>query len=231
MLRDLRRPNNSKGPFGAKIVIPLQRALLLALVTAALSAVPILAPVAPAVTTHFRVSPAVRRIVRDLRRLDIPLIWRRKNWTGNRGQGSCVHAALVHLWHWQGRHDLADRWATQHANGETADSLEAKLAAAGLKFAETRSGEESFLEWAIRTRRGAAVVVQHGAHMVNLVGLDRQEARILDSNSPEQIQHWPRDAFLREWKGSGGWAVTPLETPPPPDPWIVKPLRPPNAPR
>ena len=208
---------------------PLQRALILSLVTAMLSAVPALAPVAPAGARLLRVTPAVRRIVAGLRLLDLPLAWRRKNWTGNRGQGSCVHAALVHLWHWQGRHDLAERWAASHGNGETADSVTAKLDAAGLKFAETRAGDEAFLEWAIRTRRGAAVVVQKGAHMVNLVGLDRQEVQILDSNFPERIQHWPRDDFLRDWKQSGGWAITPLETPPPPDPWIVKPLRPPNS--
>ncbi len=208
---------------------PLQRALFLSLVTAAITAVPTLAPVAPAGARMLRISPAVRRIVRNLRLIDIPSAWRRKNWTGDRGQGSCVHAALVHLWHWQGRHDLADRWAARYGNGETADSLTAKLDAAGLKYAETRSGDDAFLEWAIRTRRGAAVVVQDGAHMVNLVGLDRQQAQILDSNFPDRIQHWPRDEFLRNWKQSGGWAVTPIETPPPPDPWIVKPLRPPNS--
>ena len=46
------------------------------------------------------------------------------------------------------------------------------------------------------------------AHMVNLLGLDRQTAHILDRNSPDQIRPWPRAAFLREWKQSGGWAVT-----------------------
>jgi hypothetical protein len=175
------------------------------------------------------VTPAVRRIVRDVRLLDIPLAYRRKNWTGNRGQGSCVHAAFVHLLHWQGQHDMAEWWAAHHANGETADSMATKLEATGLRFAETRSGDEAFLEWAIRTRRGAGVVVQNGAHMVNLVGLTRQTAQILDSNSPDQIQQRPRDEFVREWKESGGWAVTPVFPPLPPDPWIVKSLRPSNA--
>jgi hypothetical protein len=208
---------------------PFQRALLLSLVTAVVSAAPALAPVAPAGARILRIAPAVRRIVAGLRILDLPVTWRRKNWIGTRGQGSCVHAALVHLWHWQGRHDLAEQWAAHHGNGETAETLTAKLEAAGLKFAETRSGHEAFLEWAIRTRRGAAVVVQNGAHMVNLVGLDSHSAQILDSNHPERIQQLSRGEFLREWKGSGGWAVTPVETPPPPDPWIVKPLRPPNS--
>jgi len=207
---------------------PLQRALLLSLATATISAVPALAPLAPAGAGLIRITPAVRRIVRDLRLLDLPLAFRRKNWTGNRGQGSCVHAAFVNLLHWQGRHDMAEWWAAHHANGETADTFTRKLDAAGLRFAETRSGDAAFLEWAIRTRRGAGVVVQDGAHMVNLVGLTRQTAQILDSNFPDRIQHRPRDDFLREWKASGGWALTPLGAPPPPDPWLVKPLRPPK---
>jgi hypothetical protein len=201
---------------------PFQRMLLLSLVTATVGAVPGLALAPAAGTTLLRVTPAVRRIVRDIRLLNIPLAYRRKNWTGNRGQGSCVHAAFVNLLHWQGQHTRAEWWAANHANGETADSMATKLEAAGLPFAETRSGDEAFLEWAIRTRRGAGVVVQNGAHMVNLVGLTRQTAQILDSNSPERIQHRPRDDFVREWKESGGWAVTPVGTPLPPDPWIVK---------
>jgi hypothetical protein len=133
-----------------------------------------------------------------------------------------VHAALVHLWHWQGRHEFAEQWAAGHGNGETAEGLAASLDTAGARYAETRSGEEAFLEWAIRTRRGAAVVVQNGSHMVNLVGLDRRQAHILDSNSPAHVQHWPRETFLRDWKQSGGWAVTPVGTPPPPEPWVVR---------
>jgi hypothetical protein len=201
---------------------PLQRALILSLVTSGIAAVAELGPAAPPGATLLHVAPAVRRIVRTLRQIDIPPAWRRRNWTGDRGQGSCVHAALVHLWHWQGRHDLADWWATHYGNGETADGLALKLDEAGVRFAETRSGDDAFLEWAIRTRRGAAVVVQNGAHMVNLVGLDGQYAHILDSNFPDQIQRLPRAEFVRDWKQSGGWAVTPVGTPPPPDPWVVK---------
>jgi hypothetical protein len=184
--------------------------------------VPGLAVVGPAAATAIRISPAVRSIVRNLRRIDIPEQWRRRNWIGNRGQGSCVHASLVHLLHWQGRHQLADWWQRRYANGETAEGLAGKLESAGIRFAETRSGDETFLEWAIRTRRGAAVVVQHGAHMVNLVGLDDRSARILDNNSPDRTQEISRAEFLRDWKTSGGWAVTPVGAPPPPNPWIVQ---------
>jgi hypothetical protein len=200
---------------------PIQRALLASLITSGIAAVAGPGPAAPPGATILHVAPAVRRIVRTLRLIDIPPAWRRRNWIGDRGQGSCVHAALVHLWHWQGRHDLAEAWAARYANGETADGLAAKLDRAGVPFAETRAGDEAFLEWAIRTRRGAAVVVQNGSHMVNLVGLDARHAHLLDSNSPDRIERRAREEFLRDWKQSGGWAITPVGTPPPPEPWIV----------
>lgn len=199
------------------------RARLLALaMTGLVAAVPALAPIAPAAAVVIRVSPAVRQIVRDLHKIDIPGQWRRKNWIGNRGQGSCVHASMVHLLHWQGRHELADWWQAHNANGETAEGLAGKLEAAGVQFAETRNGDTSFLEWAIRTRRAAAIVVQDGAHMVNLVGLDQTNAQILDSNSPDRIQTLPRETLLADWRKSGGWAVTPVGSPPSPSPWLVK---------
>lgn len=203
-------------------IASLRRKLLIAAVSTIVAGIPVLAPAVPAGTTVIRVSPEVRRIVRHLHRIEIPERWRRKNWIGDRGQGSCVHASLVHLLHWQGRHTLADWWQQRYANGETAGGLAAKLESAGVRFAETRGGDEAFLEWAIRTRRGAAVVVQRGAHMVNLVGLDRLTAHLLDSNAPEHTQQIPRADFIREWKTSGGWAVTPVGVPPPPNPWIVK---------
>lgn len=209
---------------------PLQRSLIISLVASALLGTPgaLLKPAL--VPKLFRVTPAVRRIVSTLRQLDIVPAWRKKNWTGRRGQGSCVHAAFVHLLHWQGQHSTAKWWAERYGDGETPGGLAAKLDAAGLKYAETRAGDESFLEWAIRTRRGAAVVTQNGAHMVNLVGLDARSAHVLDSNSPEKIQRWSRDVFLSDWKQSGGWAVTPLVGPPqPPEPWIVTSTKPSNS--
>lgn len=206
----------------ALLLNSVRKSVLLALLATLLAGMPTLAAQPPALGTVIRISAEVRRIIGRLRLIEIPLSYRRTNWIGRRGQGSCVHASLYHLFHWQGEHALAERWRRQHGDGETPDGLTQKLNSAQIRFAETRSGDESFLEWALRTRRGAAVVVQNGAHMVNLVGLDRQHAHILDSNSPHRIQHWPRNDFLRDWKRSGGWAVTPLGTPPAPDPWLVK---------
>lgn len=164
----------------------------------------------------------VRQLLLRLHLVGLPSRMRERNWLGSSGQGSCVHAAMVHLFRWQGRHAQAQWWRQRFGDGETPDGLTAKLTAAGIPFAETRAGDAAFLDWALRTRRGAAVVVQNGAHMVTLAGLDRREARILDSNHPQQIQGLSREQFLDEWRRSGGWAVTPLGTPPPPDPWLVK---------
>src|SRR5260221_10275883 len=105
---------------------------------------------------------------------------------------------------WLGQQTLAMWLQQNYANDKTADGLAEKLETAGIRFAETRRGDETFLEWTIRTRRGAAVVVQNGAHMVNLVGLDSRVAQILDSNTPDRIREIPRADFLREWKASGG---------------------------
>lgn len=204
------------------LLILLRKLFLLGLLAATVTCLPALVPASPALATVIRISPEVRTIIHGLRRIDIPSRWRTANWTGRLGQGSCVHASMVHLFHWQGEHDRAEWWRTHYANGETADGLTRKLDRAQVRYAETRTGDDAFLEWTIRTRRGAAVVVQNGAHMVNLVGLDQQQAHILDSNSPQQIQRWPREEFLKDWRRSGGWAVTPLGSPPAPDPWIVK---------
>src|SRR5579871_6301737 len=134
----------------------LTRPLLFALLTTTVAALPASGAPAPIADAVIRVTPAVRALLRALRFIDIPPAWRRRNWFGDRGQGSCVHASLVHLFHWQGRHDVARWWAARYGNGETAEGLAAKLEGAGIPFAETRSGDVAFLEWAIRTRRGAA---------------------------------------------------------------------------
>jgi hypothetical protein len=93
-----------------------------------------------------------------------------------------------------------------------------RMAAAGIPFAETRTGEVDFLEWAFKTRRGCNVVVLGGAHMVTLVHFDDKYACILDNNYVEKYTWYKRDDFVRYWQKSGGWAYTPLYSPAPPIP-------------
>src|SRR5258708_2487843 len=125
-----------------------RNSLMLSVLTVGAALVPGLGPVVPAAGAGLGGTPAVRGMIACLRRMYMPLAGRKKNWIGDRGQGSCVHAAIVHLFHWQGRHDLGDWWAAHYANGESAQGLAAKLETAGVRFAETRSGDEAFLDWA-----------------------------------------------------------------------------------
>lgn len=149
--------------------------------------------------------------------VDLPHGWRRRNWSP-RGEGSCVHASMVMLMHWQGKHELADWWQNTYDGGEMAENLAQKLEAAGVRFGETRVGDVAFLEWACRTRRGAAVSISSN-HMVCLVHLDDEHAGILDNNDITQLQWYSREDFLQRWQGSyHRWAVTPVYNPPPPKP-------------
>lgn len=208
---------------------PLQRlAILVSIVSSAGTALPaaVIAPLPGPAAPLFVISPALRALVDRLRVIDPQP--RTRNWINPQRQGSCAHASLYHLLHWQGQHELAEWWKRNHAGGENPIGLAAGLTAARIPFAETRSGDVAFLEWAIRTRRGANVTVDQGSHMVTLVGLDQTTAHILDSNQPDRIQPLPRETFLAEWRAANGWGITPVFTPTPPSPWLVdlsKPLQ------
>lgn len=198
--------------------------ILMALLPTSLALLPATAPIAPVVPLLLKITPAVRQRVIESQIVDVPAALRQRNWTSGWGQGSCVHATLINLLRWQGQKQLAASWANAYSGGEGPDGLSDKAASNGLKLVQTQNGDVSFLEWAVRTRRGAGVTVQNASHMVALVGLDAKEALILDPNAPESIQHWARDRFLNEWRSGrgGGWAVTPIAgSPLPPKPWIV----------
>ena len=72
---------------------PLQRSVVISLLATVVLGTPAALPGPAKTAALFRVVPAVRRIIHRLRQLDIAPVWRQKNWTGSRGQGSCVHAA------------------------------------------------------------------------------------------------------------------------------------------
>ena len=151
---------------------------------------------------------------REIPTVNLPRELREPNWGG----GSCVHASTVHLLRWQGHHELADWWRSHYSGGEYAERLNRRLNAAGLKYAFTVDGDTAFLEWALRTRRGAGITFWP-SHAVNLVHLDDAWAGILDNNRVDQIIWIRRDEFLRRWRDYGGWAWTLVYNPPPPAPW------------
>jgi hypothetical protein len=154
-----------------------------------------------------------------------PLGLRQPNWLGRQGEGSCVHANMVTLFHWQGHHQMARHWRATYGDGEIADetfgpgdNLRAKLTREGVRFAQTTKGDVEFLEWACSTRRGCGVTVMGGKHMVTLVHFDDEWAGILDNNDINKIIWVERQTFVSEWQNSNGWAVTPIYTPLPPLP-------------
>lgn len=146
--------------------------------------------------------------------VNVPPSLRQENW----GTGSCVHASLISLLRWQGRHNTAAYWRAKYEGGESFNGLTAKLEAEKQRYAA--GFDVAFLEWACRTRRGAVITwdVAQGYHSVAVVHLDDKLAGILDNNDIGRIHWFPREAFLAHWQISGSWAVTPVYTPAPPLP-------------
>lgn len=151
--------------------------------------------------------------------MDLPLALRQANWGG----GSCVHASTVSLLRWQGQHQMADWWRRNYSGGEYSYRLVQRMEAAGLRYAYTDQGDLRFLEWAVRTGRGAGILYKP-RHAINLVGLDQTYAYLLDNNSVDydvRRGHWervPRAEFERHWRSRGGFGWTLVYDPPPPLP-------------
>lgn len=155
--------------------------------------------------------------------VNIPMELRQENWLGRvEREGSCVWASTISLLHWQGRHNTAEWLRRTRGDGETPLSFAKQLDEIGIRYAHVFNGDVAFLEWACRTRRGAAVTIMGGQHMVTLVHLDEEWAAILNNNNNREFIWIPREKFIAAWKFSlvtrygrysGGWAVTPIYTP------------------
>lgn len=151
--------------------------------------------------------------------MDIPPELREPNWGG----GSCVHASNVMVLRWQGQYEMAEWWRKNYIGGENSDRLVSRLEAAGLRYAWGR--DISFLDWTARTRRGAGIFYKPN-HSICLVGLDSQNAYLLDNNDvqyPERNGHYetvPRATFERQWIGYGAFGWSLVYEPPPSIPTI-----------
>jgi len=152
--------------------------------------------------------------------VNIPPKLRQGNWLrrGTRADGSCCHASLISLLRWQGQHTLADRWRRTHSGGEFTWTMQEALDEAGIPYAWCTNGDERFLEWSIRTRRGACIQYMDSPsstcyHMVNVVDLTDNWVCLLDNNDPRRFKWMKRDQFMRNWKQSKGWAFTPVYSP------------------
>lgn len=162
--------------------------------------------------------------------VNIPPSLRYLNWTDSRGQGSCVHANLCTLLEWNSRFNQAAEWRSLYSGGETHDRMLARLNAKHVRYADTfNKFDVAFLELAIATRRGCGVALSMSAsdafawddrnrcnHMVTLVHLDESTAGVIDNRWPTRIVYHDRTQFLKNWKWSYSWAITPVYTPLPP---------------
>ena len=155
----------------------------------------------------------MKPLTKEMPTVNVPTADRQSNWLGGQGQGSCVWATTISLLRWQGRSRTADWIRRNYGDGEYPEDLAAKFDREGIRYAYVTNGDERFLAWACRTRRGCGITVMGGAHMVALVHLDAEWAAILDNNSVSKFKWVPRVTLIAEWKASHGWAVTPIYTP------------------
>jgi len=148
--------------------------------------------------------------------VNLPLELRQQNnWVGSGGQfdGSCVWATMISLLRWQGQYEIADYIRRNRAGGEFLGSVSSKLTELNIRFAVAENHDEEFLAWAIRTRRGAAVGIKKGKHMVAVVDIVGDEVCILDNRNVNSYIWIDKDKFFRDWHASGGWAFTPIYSP------------------
>lgn len=154
---------------------------------------------------------------------NLPPELRQTNWSHPRnGQGSCVHASSMSHFRWQGKFQLADGWGRRYAGGETAYSILTKWVDNRIPFAFTDEGDPAFLDWATATRRGS-IIWYYPSHCVTFVGFGQMNGReyafIVDNNRTNQFLAIEKLAFIRAWRGYGGFSATALFTPTGPLPW------------
>jgi len=171
-------------------------------------------------------------------RVELPEDQRWQNWR-ERGQGSCIWACACMLLESIGRPDLAEQIAQTQGGGASDRDLHRLLDECGLDYVTSRAGDWAVLHWAGRTGRAAVVTLKcgrgwKGGHVCVLLHVDPRivwdeqlgrfvphpdpRAVVIDPNSPGQIENWPLDKFLDDWRGGfpAGWVTVLTESPNPP---------------
>ena len=154
---------------------------------------------------------------------NLPVDLRPYNWTDAFGSGSCVNASSVYQLRWRNLEAAAELWRKSHAGGETDLSIRQHFDAVGIKYAYTRSADPAFLDWCSRTRRGS-IIWFYERHCVTFCGFARdpdghEYAYLNDNNRPTRYIRIERGEFLQRWRGYGGFALSPLNSPVPPPLW------------
>lgn len=155
--------------------------------------------------------------------VNVPFSARQKNWESKDREGSCVHASLSSMLHWQNQFALAAWWRSQYSGGEWSDQLRRRLEAAKIPFAYTEKANMQLLDDAHRTRRGALLWWKPN-HCCTFVGWSKGQdgkvyAAILDNNATQRFEYIERSQFHKAWAGFGGFALMTLFDPPSPPIW------------
>ncbi len=161
------------------------------------------------------VSPRVSRpaVVGPL--VNPPVSLRQQNYGG----GSCMYASAETLLMNQNQHSKATQWRRTFRGGASVWDLANAGNRTGVSFAYTSNGDEAFLEWASRTRRGA-VIYFLPRHAIAFTGYSGDHAYLIDPNRTDRHLRIKKKVFLRWWHHYGGKAWTPMYSPQPPQPWM-----------
>jgi hypothetical protein len=152
-----------------------------------------------------------------------PFSIRQKNWLSSNNEGSCVHASLSSMLHWQNQFELAAWWRSQYSGGEWTDQLKRRLDSAKVPYAYTEKANIQILDDAHTSRRGA-LLWWKPSHCCTFVGWVKAKdgktyAAILDNNRTQSYEFVERNQFHQQWASYGGFALTTLYDPPSPPVW------------
>lgn len=154
----------------------------------------------------------------EVPKANLPLSLREKNWPDKNGSGSCVIASSIYHLRWHNQPELADYFRRTYAGGQTAQSIQKIWRRANIPFVATETGDPDFLEWASRNRHGA-IIWFFERHCVHFCGFSKvngvEHALICDNNRVANYIRIPKQQFIREWRGYGGFACTALLSPAP----------------
>lgn len=168
--------------------------------------------------------------------VNIPRELRVKNWLGNRGEGSCVHATTKNVLVWLNDIEGALNW--NYENGEWSSQLQRRLREKGYEFEVTENASDySKLEWASDMRL-PAIIWWKPSHCCMFAGFSlgadvlatrpdlagridprKEYAAVLDNNYIDRFEYTEKQQFVRLWIGYGAFAVVILGSPTTSIPW------------
>ncbi len=161
-------------------------------------------------------APPVRQIKKR-----IPVELGERNWKSRSREYSCWWASTVCMLRHQGLDVEADWIRDNYSGAATVFDVGRVLTKLGVRYVITYRGVHSgadFLEWVSSSQRLAAI--HYGEeHAVTFAGFRGPSAIIIENGWPPRAYKIDKGAFIRHWRSGGGYAITALAPPPPPQPW------------